>query len=531
MSSLALWANMISGRLVVNYRREFDPLSEEPTPVPVTLRVYHQTERDNFSVSPVLLQETVVPADFLVLTRTPESNFLSFELSMVNLRYTDELSIQSTETRNSVVLTGAATVLVPETEFGLTRGPLPSNPHRSAEQEENVPFQDLNRLGPADRVVTEREPVVVTKEVALISSPPRIEQKGDDFVEVRTDQPGKLRYSENSALNVSKNPSFYETWSNSGVTSPKFCTLSAPGFSINSKVLPGSLSGTNYWRISASNPNPFNAYDSITLSLGRSTIPLGPETWTFSAYYRLESSTQTLPFPGAKLTLRFYDSDGGFLGAKDSTVPVALQPSLELLSFTVPQSQVPANATVIVPEITLGPVEDTFIFYLNLYLPQLEAENGPTTRTLTGRQEADVWTTTGEITLSPPFYIALETTHLVTPSVRGILDTTTALRSGVQFFVADNRLFFKQLSPTGSVVFSKVSPVFVANNGDTVTYGVYCSATGVRFYLNGVQIGSTLTQAVSINQTAIPRVGSLLAEGTSLNSPILRFGVFRTAPA
>ena len=542
MPNLALWATRTHSHLDIYYENYFAQNESHREPVPVQLQVWHDENTDTLTVRSILLYTLNIDPDFISTEPAEDGGtVLRFVSHVFNLRYLEGLRIQLTETRGGSPVTAETEVLDHEREPGLISGRMPNNPVRPEEFEENVPRENMVGLGINQSVVSERYPTVIESALQSISSPERIEEvhsgsEDEEDVNICFETepenipPTTFRYAEDPAVNFCLNPSQQVTDYSSGVVSPKYFRVGAPGFSITTKMLPGSVPGTSIRRISAANPNPYNTYDRLVLDFGRSVVPLGTKSWTFSFYHTLECTLPVLPFQTASIVFAFFDDSGGFLGSEGVSVPVRLTTTFSLLSATVEETKIPANTTVVNPSVSFGPADDSFTFFPSIYLPQLESTGAPTSRTLTSRATPDVWQAPSAVTLVPPLYVALETVHRNLPTIRGILDTTTALRDGIQFYVADNRMFLKRLSPTGQVVFSLVSAPFAAADGDTVTYGFFSNGSLVSFYINGTLINS-VSQLLVLNQNVTPKVGSLVSSGSALGTPISRFGIFRVAPS
>jgi hypothetical protein len=434
----------------------------------------------------------------------------SLSLVLQNLPYISDLRIKMVEVRNAVSEIAEVDVLVADDS---TQPPLPINPVRGLD--ENVPVQIL----PEQNIVSlnsDASPILDSKLEFPLESKITVGEEGE-FVETF-----EHRIVENAAVNLLANPKFVEVETTGSLTSPKYYKIEAPGFIVFGQVLAGDLAGTKVWSTKLSNPNIFNAFDSFLVKSASATIVPGTPSLTWSVYYQLTCAEEY--FLSVDVEFEFLDAAGSVVGVKTIPAPVLYGSTWHLLQASV--SSVPVNAATVTVRAKakgVGP-EDVS---LKLYLPKLEAGLQATTRSQD--VHSDQVATEAEVNIRPPLFIRLKTAHSNLPTIRGLFDSTDALKDGLQFYVTADRLFLKRLSPTGSVVFNVYSSAFTLADGAEVAYGVYIESNLIRFYVNDTVVSSHV-QAVTIDQDRKPRVGSLLMEGTALNAPVVEFSMTRVPP-
>jgi len=520
---ISLWANSVSNTIEIGYQHDFDP-SEDATPVDLSIKVYHDYESSNFDNQSILLKTIIIPAAYVKVRRFVDGSVEhTITSAVINLRYAAGLFIQSSEIRESIPVFSERVPVLVASDLD-DPAPTPSNPIKDHAFSENVPAIQVE--APNDNISVMKDVVAPVVEEGFVAENPqtKILPGSDGFTDQFNDG-----FVEDPVINYAPNPSFGTTQRMGMIFVPQGYGVSAPGFIIDSTIQPGDITDTFIWRISASNPNTFNAFNSLDVSFGSAAVPTGSDVWTWSVYARYKSDALVFPFSLFSLTWQFFN-DAALVGSVAKTVDVSGLDEWQLLHSTLTGSEIPPSANTVKVSMTSGPVESTDNFVVLLYFPQLETLNEPSSRTLVSRPVADVYTTPSSFDINLPFYIALETHHKNANSIRGILDTTTALKNGIQFYASADTLFLKQLSSTGSVIFSKMSASFSLDDEEKVIYGVFADGNNIKFYINNALISSH-PQVVVINQTvADPILGSLSMANTSLNTPIVRFGVFRVPP-
>jgi hypothetical protein len=513
--------------VVSNY--SYSSTSKEPVSK-LKLKLWHQYTDAVGSKKDVLIKESEVPADALVESYDEVNYLQEARIFVGNPTYFTNLFVQILDERDGTL--NAHKVPVLEADDDLIPE-MPRNPIKPRDFHENQPLDpDPDNAVSYEDVVN---PVIATDDDLVNLAPPKARLDEDsNMYEVGGD--GSL-LPENAGVNLFTNSDFVDSQVINGLKVPTTWSLDAPGFMLATDLVAGGPGVVNTWSVKVSNPNIFNAFDTVSIRCSQLIqLPLPFRSVTTSIRYRLQSDGFLEKcFQKFVAKFDFYDSTNVFITTKSVEHVAVWNPSearlaWQVLAVTLNESILPINAHSVKVHLQTSSVDTVTPFKLDLLLPQFEPEGMATTPVVSGtRREQDRIDTTKPIKLATPLYIACKTLHEDAPQIRGIVDSTTALKDGIQFYVSSNHMFLKALSPSGSVLWSKSSSAFSVSDSAQVTYGVHITSSAITFYLDGIAI-STHPQAVSLDQMKIVRVGSLLTEGTALNTPILDFVVAKIVP-
>lgn len=504
-------------------------------PVDLVVKVYHRYVSSNNVQNEVQIEEFNIPSNTLKLTgavnsSVPLSQQVDFRVN--NLKYTENLVIQVDEIRNNSLVSTRVDVMIGD-ELRIPKNA--RNPLRSPTHEENQPPEEATR--PDDNIVVPDVNVGGSLYsfkhlgLKLIQSSRKIFLDTSGFPEAFQAQDynqlsGQI-FIENSIKNYLSNSEFSDATTSLPVV-PLNYIVEAPGFTITSLIVDGPIEGVRTWKLRASNTNSFSAFDTILIKYTPlATIDNGLNSLTASVYYRIASDFGLMPFTIVKIKTNFYDQDQLFISSQEKYLTVGPEDQKWRVLGAAVES-VPLTAQFANFSMEVMDVNSTDPFVISLTLPQLEGSTYPTSRALYERIQ-DQFTTNGPVVLNKPFYAFLKTTHIAGPTSRGLLDNTTVLKEGLQWFVSGEKLYLRVLDASGGVSFSADSAPLSAVEGDVVEYGVSYDGTDVRFYKNQVLL-STHPISLVLNYNKPIVVGSLLPSNTTINAQLFDFGISRDLP-
>ena len=512
------------------YVRSF-VVGDNSAPVDLDIKIIH-TYRDSSNVpKEVVLETMTIPSASLLQKGNLGLSLYTqeMELTVSNLRYISDVFLEITEVRDNLLLVKRVPVLVGD-ETQIPK--LPSNPIKEPQFSENqapsryvVPANVITPeaiIAPILYSFYERSLDATTTSRRVFLGP------NNTFVEQEYADTNEMVFIENVVTNLLPNPLF------TNVTNkiPDDYEISAPGINLNSYVEPvADIAGTSQWRIRASNPNVFSAFNSIELRT-KEIRPLVPGTpfLAASVYYRVTSQLGITPFGELNLSLNFYDSGEMLLGSVVDTIPVAGEgANWTLLSTVLNSGQVPLAASFYLLTIEIPNIDRTENFDIQFYMPQLEASSIPTSRAISPRVQ-DLYYTSDVIRFQKPFYLAVKIAgHSPDSNIKGLADATHLLEDGFQFFTSNDTLTFRQYDVNGALLFTVTSPALGVLLGTPIEYGVYADGTTIEFYRDA-NLHSTHPQphTILLNKKII--VGSLESPDTTINSELLDFRVTKVQP-
>jgi len=521
--------NIIHGQ----YIRTISP-GEDITPVDLTVKLIHQFVTPQNTVKEIELKEITVPSRFLKnSTGLPGTTSIQQE-SQINIghpRYIVDLFLEISEVRESVpVITRVPVLNGLDQEYPSL---LPEQPFKDPEHESNVPetLPDRNistpELIPEIYVLAEDDAVVRQSSIRIYLSE---DEFGDDLFKTQDyNERVDPLYVENSITNFLPNPGLVPATGTPNT--PDKWMADAPGLMLTTKIEDGDIEDTHTWAVRVSNTNPFNAFDTVTITTTeKSTLLPGLNSLTGSLYYTIKSDYKATPFSEFNLKFCFYNSLGDLISTETQVVPVGPEGfNWQILYATVQGSQIPLTATEFKFLIEIPDIGATDPFEFKIYLPQAESSPYFTTRTLTDRVQ-DTYETSRAVDLKPPVYFSAKAYHVIGPGTRGLVSTTTGLKDGFHFLASSDRLRLKAFDATGLCIFNLGSAAFTVTEGDAAEYGVYIDGSTVEFFLNGVSL-STHTQAYALDQPMVkPLMGSLESSNTTVNSELLDWKILQRKP-
>jgi hypothetical protein len=498
------------------------------------VKVIHQYQNDIGQPGEIIVKNFTIPKEAIQSEGVANISDVvqTVEFHVVNLKYIENLVVEVTETRDNVATSTRASVLDGN---DITVPPLPNNPQESRTHEENQPPQISQK--PQDNVVKpEPSMLPILYDISrdgfnLVSFSKRVyldavEQK---FKTQEYNTVVDAIFIENSIQNFLVNHNF----SDSSNSVPGSFNVHAPGFITTYQMKESNdIPETFIWKIRSSNPNTFNAFNTLSVRYEPKTaIPSGLLHLNLSVYYQLASDFGIQPFSDFTYTVNFFDSNEEHIASQTSPLITLMPQDSKWHLMQATFSSIPLTAHYFNFSITTSEINVTDPFVLQLYLPQAEASAFATTRALSSRILDQIKTT--ELDLNSPLYLKLKTIHNLGPSsIRGFFDSTSALKDGIQFYGSNNRMYFKKVDGSGLAYIAEVSDVITnLNEGDDVEYGVYLDGLVVEFYINNILLSSHTTSGYTLDQQSVTAlIGSLGYANTTLNSELKDFGVYRVKP-
>lgn len=511
------------------------PMGGGSDTVDVTVRIFHQFQNDVGTTKEIELESFVVPATFLRVEGHDDVEDVTqtFDINIANPRYLTNLFLETEEIRSS----GTIVTKVPVLDgTDPTIDIFPTNPIKEPLLE-NRPEELLE--SPPENIIVP-EPVFGSIVYSLDQGLTQLQASRRIYLEESVEF-GEFRiqdfneeidriFVEDSISNLLPNPDFANFVVTGAQVSPEKYEIEAPGLVTTSKLEDGDIEETNIWKIRASNPNLFNPMNSLTIKMTElADLFTGSDSLTFSVFHKIASDFGQTPFVEFSIKVNYYDGSETFISSFSKTAAVANQDKLwHLISASFEGSEVPLTAEKFDIEFSIADIETTEPFTLRLYLPQVEHQPYSTTRTLASRI-LDRYETKESVTLDLPLTIQMRTFHRNGSSIRGIFDSTLSNKDGVQFFASTDKLHFKQIDASGTVLFNIASSTFSLSNDEEVTYSVFFDGTDVKFFL-GETLVSSHPAVVVLDQIRSPVVGSLNLSNTTINSEILDFRLLRKEP-
>lgn len=529
MGTSSLAANLDDTVIHCSYYHFFE-MGDTVSPVDLAVSVKHQYVNSANIAKEIVLEQFVISKEYLdtkgLLGVSDVEQTLEFHV--LNLRYLTDLFIEVLEVRSGQPISTRVPVLIGGDREVVE--PLPSNPERYAEHEENIPV-----IEPDNNIIVPKTEVGICYQISdidLVASQISkriylVEENGEQyFMQTDYNETDKRIYIENSITNLLPNPQFAGTGD-----LPDLWEIDAPSIIVNSNLKKGEIAGTNIWRIRASSTNIFSAFNSVALKT-REKFDLysGLNALTFSTFYKIKCDNAEVPFHNFEVKINFYSNED-FLRSEESSIAATRETKVwRLVTLTLQGSQIPVGANKYTAELVIANLDNTDLFQVDFYLPQLEPSPCATTRTIDARIQ-DNFVTGSIFELQLPFYILLKTYHIDGVGTRGLCSSTTNQKNGFEFLASNDRLRFKWYDTNGSIVLNVASSVFpsaiVANT--IVDYGIWITETAIEFYVNGMML-SNHTNTVTIDQNQYYTVGSLEKANTTINSQLLNFKVLKFKP-
>ena len=526
MGTSSLAANLDDTVIHCAYYREI-ALGESVTPVDLSIIVKHQYVTSANIVNEILLEQFIISKDYLetkgLLGVSDVEQTLEFHI--LNLRYLSSLFIEVREVRDGTpVLTRVPVLIGGDSE---TVAPLPSNPERYIEHDENIPeiIPDRNISIPKTDIGilyllqdTALIPKQISKRIFMV------EENGEQyFMQTDYNEQTNRIFIENSISNLLPNPQFSGT-----EDVPSLWEIEAPAIIVNSSLIKGEIAGTNIWQIRASNTSLFNAFNTVTLrTTQKYDLYAGLSALTFSVFYKIKCDTKEIPFHCFVTKINFFNNDEYIRSEEAELAATREQKVWRLLSLTLQGSKIPVAANKFTVEIGIANLDNTELFQVSFYLPQVEPSSCATTRTTDARIE-DRFVTGNTFELDLPFYMLVKTYHVTGAGIRGLCSSTTNQINGLEFISSSDRLRFKWYDSNGNSILNLASdpfpPTLKAN--DVVDYGIWVTPSVVEFYINGLMLSSH-PNSININQNQFYTVGSLEKSNTTINSTLLDFKILR----
>jgi hypothetical protein len=524
MGTTSISANMDYKIINCAYYRDIEH-GESFAPVDLTVSVKHQYVTSANIANEIVLEQFIIPKEYLETTglmgATPVEQKVEFHA--LNLRYLDNIFIEIQEVREGIPLLTRVPILNSDDE---RVDPLPDNPEKYDEFEENIPevVPDRNiSIQKTDVGIiyslreTDLQSIQTSKRIYMV------EENGEQiFVELDYNEEGDQLFIENSINNLAPNPSFTGT---TGI--PDLWEIDAPGMTLNSYILEAPIENTKIWKIRASNPNIFSAFNSIALKTIKSNLYTGLTALTFSVYYKLKCEGD-IPFNKWVAKFSFYYNDDYIRSEEIIGIVAPYKNKYNLIVFPLGGMDVPLTANKYSFELIIDEIDSTDLFDLEFYLPQMEASSWATTRTLDARVE-DKYITGKIFELNLPFYLLIKTHYIPGIGARGLVASTTNQKSGFEFLSSNDRLRFKWYDSSGSIVLNIASapiPPTIHTN-DVLEYGLWVTETTLEFYMNGMLLSSH-ANTINIDQNQSYIVGSLEKSNTTINSELLDFRILRS---
>lgn len=509
---------------IITASYEFTSDALNPDPVDVDVRLIHQSKSANGTFSDQIVKEFIIPADNFQIEGLgiPDSPIKqTASVKILNPRYINNLFLEASETRDGSPITTRVPILKDITS---DESRLVNNPIDRVEHPENRP--PLPKSKPEDNV-SEPQPELKTTLYDLSQDGIELLQSGKKivlnelgrFIEQDYNEKVEPLLIENSSTNYALNPSLI------GDQIPDNYDVEATGFTFNSDILDGEITNTNVWQLRFSNSSLLNAFAPKIKYTQPQPIAQGLNDITASTYYRLWTASTELPFQQLSFEITYYDSNDNEINTDTQAATVQLTRfdwKLANVTFT----NIPFTATKYSLALVLSSVEITELFQIQIYLPQVEPGSIPTSRMLESRIQDKYQTP--EVELSLPLYFKIRTQHYNAPS-RGLLGSAVHNKDGIVFFNANNKLYYRQYDPNGTLLASATSSSISINDGADVSYGLFLTDTTAEFYVDNALLSShSVTN--TLDQTKSLFVGSLGNSGTAMNTQLIDAGIFRDKP-
>lgn len=494
--SAVLDNNIISGEF------DFDNQNEFTLPA-IEIRLVHRHFKSNGVICETVLKTIQVNQNAFQTKSINTANSFSFNFKFFNPLYVSGLHVISTETRNSNSVTTETIVVVGDAL------PQISNPIKNPTFDENVP-PSL----PVDNTVTIEEPInniIYNKPLQADRTSSRVvllDNNSFKIFEQNSQQPSIV---ENSITNLLPDPYFQ--------TSNQY-NIDAPGY-IVSESIKTLTQNLNYWDINLRNSNFLNAFSPVIRPNELIGLPQGIPYITFSAHFKFIFE-ETCPCDKVRLYLNFYNSNRVLIKSTNKDYGISNQLWKQ---FYISSKTIPPSAKFFDFAIELLDISSTNPFFMGCTGLQAEVNATPTSGVFNIRIQ-DLYKTASDITFSLPLYIKLQTAHYAEGGVRGLIDTTQNGKNGFQWIVNNNKYVYKEYDVAGAVINNVVSNTFSAIDEDVITYSVYITTSNIIFSVNEAVISSH-SGTFSGGQVIKPIVGSLFTTGSSINSTILNFGIFK----
>jgi hypothetical protein len=517
MGQTTVSANLDGEVLMISYRYLLQQ-GDSIMPVPLSVVVTYENTSTLGTTNVVSVATIAVdPASILA-----DQKAQTIQIRLLNPRYRNNLYVSVSENRNNTPTVTKVAVL-----FAADSVVTPNNPIR--DEIELLPQPSDEFLGTYRPFVQlENNPGlpannnITLPEVSLLGNVYELAD-GLDYVQGEPKiglVDGKLSlldgiWVENSSYNLLPDPSFSE---------PLVWELFAPGQSVSLTLLANESYTVNQLTMSIASPNPFSAMDVSLLKWpNHISIPTGQPYLAFSVFAKLSSSiVQTF-----QVTLEFFDAICSSLSTV--TDNSTLSPS-KLFSELAYAFDVPALATSLT--IKFGMVLITEKLSVVMMWPQLEPSAVATSRVYPtdGIRELDILRTTSQFEIAAPLYVSLNILFRESQYILGLLDTTTALLSGIQWAVSGNRMSFRVYDGAGNVSYT-TSDAFSAAEGDNTKLAFWLTATSVEFFVNDVIISShALVYALpAVTKTVL--VGNLHQANQTTQSKITGLRVSKIKPS
>lgn len=522
MGISSISANMDDKIIHCAYYRDIEQ-GESYSPVDLTVSVKHQYVNSANVANELILEQFIIPKEYLessgLMGASPVEQKVEFHV--LNLRYLDNIFIEIQEVREGVPILTRVPVLDGDDE---RVEPLAVNPEKHDEFEENIP-----------EVVPDRNISIQKTDIGILYSLAEtellagqsskriylVEENGEQiFIQQEYNEVTDRIYIENSIVNFAPNSSFV------GTDIPDLWEIDAPGIILNSYILDGPVESTKLWKIRASNPNIFSAFNSISLKTIKSNIFSGLTALCFSVYYKLKCEAD-IPFNKWVAKFNFYYNDD-FIRSEEIVGTVTPQKNQYiLLVFPLGGMHVPLTANKYSFELIIDEIDSTDLFDLQFYLPQIESSSWATTRTLDSRVE-DKYVTGNIFKLNLPFYLLLKTHYIGGIGARGLAASTINQKNGFEFLSSNDKLRFRWYDATGNALINIASASLPSgvHVGDVVEYGLWVTETAIEFYINNILLSSH-ANTVNIDQNQSYIIGSLEKSNSTINSELLDFKILR----
>lgn len=514
-------ANLDDEMLMVEYMKAFSP-QELRTPISLTVELVRRTTTPVGKQLEVVLAAVAVPQEAVRYEDFVESAAIRW----INPRYRDGLHVRLTENRVTPVVSDVPVLIAVDSVV------TPVNPARDQRAELPQPSDEL--IGTfRPEVMHENDPGFPAGYNDVVPEPSLLSiVYSSDVDSLEYTQGDGLRYvvstdgaisiqdqswaTENSTKNLVPNPGF------SPSTQP--WELHAPGLAVSLLPYDTSLADVRKLRFSVSDPNPFSAMDQMVYSSAVFDLPSVAPAISMSAYLRLKDSAsgQEVVFG-----VQWFGEDGVALTVDEESFQLQNSKYFVLHGARYDAPALAAKAKVFI--MARGIVSR---FSLELVWPQVEASDVYTSRVypLNSTRVMNILTTTREVSLEFPLYAKVAIEYKASPTILGLIDTTSSLADGFQLAITGDRLSLVAYDGIGNAEYLSSDPFVATTNA---SFGVWIGAGGqnVEFYVDDTLLSShALATPLGVAADRRILVGCLHQSNKTCQTKIVSFLMSRMKP-
>jgi len=267
------------------------------------------------------------------------------------------------------------------------------------------------------------------------------------------------------------------------------------------------------------NPNFISAFNNLILDFGEFDIPDATPYLTFSAY----STQKGPPSSHSVMVFEYLDFSGNFISSYAGP-ELPLTGQWDRYSTTI--DSIPTNADKVRVKWEFKDIDSSEILELRVAAPQLETNHYATAYFDGNRFNSSV--RVNDILFSNPCYLST-TVNLKNNALgtRGLFDNTILGKSGIQWFIQNNQVYFRYFDSLGfAAVNYSVGLVF----NELLNLGVAFDKDKVSFYQDQNLVNEFPIPEISVGLNNPSTIGSLYLNNTALGCDMYNFGITQRLP-